>query len=123
VADVSPRAREYSFTLTFLIYPCESTPGKYVAHCLELDLVAVESNRPRAVELLKELVEDLIEAAVADGTLEKIFKPAPDEYWKALAHASSYDPPERVRKRHIKAPRVRHVDYAQVPRGCAFALA
>lgn len=110
---------EYRFTFTFLIYPCESTVGKFVAHCLELDLVAVESNRPRAVELLKELIEDLIEAAIADGTLDKIFKPAPEEYWQVLAHCSPYEPPERVRKRHIKARRVRRVRYAQAPRDYA----
>jgi len=118
-AAVSRKSREYRFTFTFLIYPCESTPGKYVAHCLELDVLAVQANRPRAVELLKELIEDLIEAAIADGTLDRIFKPAPEEYWQVLAHSSPYEPPERVRKRHIKARRVQRVRYAQAPRDYA----
>ena len=120
---MSQKSREYRFTFTFLIYPCESNPGKYVAHCLELDVLAVQANRPRAVELLKELIEDLIEAAIADDTLDKIFKPAPAEYWEALAHCVPYDAPEKVRKRHIRADRVRRVEYAQAPRDYALALA
>ncbi len=115
--SVAARPQEYGFTFTFLIYPSDSAPGKYVAHCLELDLVAVESNRPRAIELGKELIEDLIEAAVADDTLEKIFKPAPAAYWAALAHSTPYDPPEEVRRRRIRAPRVRRVDYAEIRKG------
>ena len=116
-------SRKHRFIFTFLIYPCESAPGKYVAHCLELDVVAVESNRPRAVELLKELIEDLIETALADDTLDKILNPAPAEYWQALAHASLYEPPGWVRKRHIHSPRVQRVEYAEAPRDCDLALA
>jgi len=119
-----PKKRgKYQFVFTFLIYPSEGAPGKYVAHCLELDVVAVESSRPKAVELLKELIEDLIEAAIADDTLEQIVKPAPAPYWRALVHASPYRPPQRVRNRHINSPRVRRVEYAEAPPGNCLALA
>jgi len=107
--------REYRFSFTFLIYPSDIHQGKFVAHCLELDVVAVESNRPRAIALLKQLIEDLIQAAIKDDTLGTIFTPAPPEYWQALARAEPYEPPERIKQRRIAADCVRHVDYAFAP--------
>jgi len=98
--------------LTFLLYPCEEDTRRFVAHCLELDVVAVEDTKPKAIELLKELIEDLVNAATEDGTLDEIFHPAPIRYWQKLASATRYTPPERVIKRHIKADRVRSVGYA-----------
>ena len=103
---------KYRFTFTFLIYRSDIEPDKFVAHCLELDVLAVESTRPKAVCLLKELIEDLIEAAVKDDTLDKIFTPAPRKFWRALADATPYEPPDRVKQRHIGTSRVRRVDYA-----------
>ena len=102
----------YRFAFTFLIYPSDIEAGKFVAHCLELDVLAVENTKPKAVCLLKELIEDLIEAAVKDDTLDKIFTPAPRKFWRALAHARPYEPPASVRQRHIGTRRVRRVDYA-----------
>ena len=98
--------------LTFLLYPCEEKPGRFVAHCLELDVVAVERNRPRAILLLKELIEDLLEAAVKDDALEKVFRPAPQQYWRMLAHSTRYIPPKKVERRHIASAPVKRVDYA-----------
>ncbi len=106
------RRRAATVSLTFLLYPCEESPKKCVAHCLELDVVAVERSKPRAIELLKELIEDLFVAAIEDGTVDKLFTPAPDEYWQRLANARAYEPPERVTKHHIGAEPIRRVDYA-----------
>ncbi len=98
--------------LTFLIYKSEDNPKRYTVHCLELDVVAVESNRPRAIILLKELITDLLNTASADGTLDQIFTPAPSKYWKVLAHAKPYDPSEKVRRHRIKGMPVYGVNYA-----------
>lgn len=111
-----PKHKKGVLCLTFLIYPSEDKPRRFVAHCLELDVVAVESNRPRAILLLKELITELIDAALADDTLEKIFSPAPDRYWKMLAHATPYIPSNTVRRHRIETYRpnpIKRVEYAQ----------
>ena len=46
-----------ALNLTFLLYPSEDSPGRFVAHCLQLDVVAVEDTKEKAILLLKELVE------------------------------------------------------------------
>ena len=98
-------------SLTFLIYPCKEKQGRYVAHCLELDVVAVEDTKPKVVELLKELISDLISAAVEDDTIERILNPAPPESWNRLATAKPYYPPQKVVEHHIAAKLVKRVDY------------
>jgi predicted RNase H-like HicB family nuclease len=99
-------------SLNFLIYRCEESPDKFVAHCLETDVVAVGSTKPAAVELLKELLEDLFNAALEDGTFGKVLTPAPRRYWEMLARAKPYRPPARVVKRHIRSRPVDGVSYA-----------
>jgi len=103
---------EYRPGLTFLIYPCKESPGRVVAHCLEMDIVAVEDTKPKAILLLKELIEDVVQAARKDGTLDKVFRPAPREYWQQLAHARPYRATPRVTRHRIKSPLVKRVAYA-----------
>jgi len=105
-------AKAFQPTLTFLVYPCEESAGRFVAHCLEMDVLAVEDSKPKAILLLKELIADLIEAAKADGTLDEIYRPAPTEYWQMLARARPYRPTPRVVRERIKSPMVKRVDYA-----------
>jgi len=99
-------------SLTFLIYPCEEDPRRFVAHCLEMDVLALGDTKPKAILLLKELIEDLLIAAEEDGTMDKVFRPAPAKYWGKLAHARPHAAPPSVRRAHIDAPPVRRVDYA-----------
>jgi predicted RNase H-like HicB family nuclease len=98
--------------LTFLMYPCEEAPEKFVAHCLELDVVAVGDTKPAAIDLLKELIEDLMNEAAKDNTLEKVIHPAPRQYWEKLAKARRYRPPQRVIDHRIKSRAIRDVGYA-----------
>jgi len=106
------KASQRKDTLTFLLYPCEENPDRVVAHCLELDVVAIENTMPKAILLLKELVEDLLTAAEQDGTIDQVYRPAPDKYWQMLATARPYLAPPRVKQHHIKAQPVRRVEYA-----------
>ncbi|MCX5676018.1 MAG: hypothetical protein NTX87_13505 [Planctomycetota bacterium] len=99
-------------SLNFLIYPCRDPPGRFAAHCLELDVLAVGKTKPEAIALLKELIEDLFSAALEDGTFDKVFKPAPQEYWQRLAKAKPYRPPARIIRRHIRSRSVDCVSYA-----------
>ena len=100
--------------LTFLLYPCEEDNNKFVVHCLELDVVAVGDTRPAAIDLLKQLIEDLIAASIEDGTYEKILRPAPPEYWRMLARAKPYRPPQSVIEHHIRSSAISDVGYAQL---------
>jgi len=102
-----------ALSLSFLVYPSEDNPGRVAAHCLELDIVAVESTKGKALLLLKELVQDQFEAATADGTLEDIFQPAPSKYWRMLYEGEPYHPPQSVEKRHIKGVSLKCVEYAE----------
>ncbi len=99
-------------SLVFLIYLDEDNPGDYVAHCLELDIVATGNTPAKAIELLKELIEDAILAAMKDDTLSDLCRPAPRKFWAKLAHATPFEPPKRTVKRRIKAEPIRRVDYA-----------
>ena len=108
--------------LTFLLYPCDEDPRRVVAHCLELDVVAVEGTKPKAILLLKELIEDLFNASLADGTMNKVFRPAPREVWQLLLHAKPYRPSARVKARHIAWPPIKRVDYAVTATSTAVAV-
>lgn len=64
--------------LRFVAYP----DGEgWVAHCLELDLVAQGQSADEAFGNLVELCDFQIETAAQDGDLESIFRPAPSQFW------------------------------------------
>lgn len=60
----------------------------WIAHCLELDLPAEGKTQREAIEALMELTETHIEQAMAEGALESIFRPAPQELWRMYSLAS-----------------------------------
>jgi predicted RNase H-like HicB family nuclease len=101
-----------TISLNFLLYPCEECSGKFVAHCLEMDIVAVGDTKDQAISLLKELVEDAFAAAEKDGTQGKLFTPAPGEFWQRFASAKHYTPGSTVVERRIRARPVNHVSYS-----------
>ena len=100
------------FGLTVLIYRDEDCPGQFVAHCLEFDIVAVGSTRPRALVLLKELIEEAVLAAYDDGTEDELFNPAPRQYWRKLAHSRPYRPTRDVTPFVPSILPVKEVNYA-----------
>lgn len=54
---------------------------KWVAHCLELDLVGEGPSFPKACEHLHELIEMQVSFAVFKGTPKLLYHPAPSEYF------------------------------------------
>ena len=98
--------------LTVLIYPCRENPGRFVAHCLEMDVLAVEDTKPKAILLLKELLEEHIEASLEDNALDQAMRPAPREFWQMLGRATRYKAPASVKQRRINSPPVKSVNYA-----------
>jgi hypothetical protein len=75
----SKNSRTPSIPLSAVVY-CEA--GVWLAHCLELDIVAEGHNPTKALDDLMELAAFQISAAEREGDLESIFRPAPPEYWK-----------------------------------------
>ena len=54
----------------------------WLAHCLELDIVAEGTTSAAAVKDLLDLCLLQIDVAGEEGDLESIFRPAPPEIWK-----------------------------------------
>jgi len=56
--------------------------GVWVAHCLELDIVAEGEDAEDATCSLISLCELQIKVALEEGDLKAVFRPAPPEIWK-----------------------------------------
>lgn len=54
----------------------------WIAHCLQLDLVAEGDTAAAAVRDLGELAEQQLSTAMQEGDLQAVFRPAPFEIWK-----------------------------------------
>ena len=55
--------------------------GVWVAHCLELDLVAVAPSRQEAEEDLQSIIRAQIEYCINNDNMENLFRSAPQELW------------------------------------------
>lgn len=72
--------------LHYLFSPSQS--GKVVAHCLDLDLVAVAETIETSEAQLNTLVRAQIELAYRTNNLDAVMFLAPFEYWKQLETAT-----------------------------------
>lgn len=80
------------FDLHILIY---KEGGQYVAHCLELDIVGCGTNLETAFKEMQELVETQIEFHFRHGIENKLFHPAPAEYWNKWLKAERCELPRK----------------------------
>lgn len=53
----------------------------FLAHCLDMDIVAQAKTQEEAVSELKELISTQIEYCLENDMLDTLFRPAPKEYW------------------------------------------
>jgi predicted RNase H-like HicB family nuclease len=83
-------------TLRALLYRGD---GVWIAHCLELDLVADGATPHQAITALMELTEFQIETAMEEGDLSSIFRPAPPDIQSAFAVAQDRRAPRKRVKR------------------------
>ena len=61
--------------------------GLYIAHCLELDIVAVNPDLPEVRKEIAELIQAQINYAIENNNLENLYFPAPKEVWREfIAH-------------------------------------
>ena len=72
-------------TLSVLIYQEDSW---WIAHCLETDVVAEGNTAVRAFENLISLTNLQIEAAMSEGDLQSVFRPAPPSIQAVYAVAA-----------------------------------
>jgi hypothetical protein len=54
----------------------------WLAHCLEMDIVAEGKTCEAASSDLVDLCDLQIKVALEEGDLQSVFRPAPSEYWK-----------------------------------------
>src|SRR5579859_5801411 len=71
-----------SINLSAIVY-CED--GIWLAHCLELDIVAEGTDPRDALQALMSLCDLQITTALEEGDIAAIFRPAPPEIWKLFA--------------------------------------
>jgi predicted RNase H-like HicB family nuclease len=71
-------------TLRAVLYQEE---GEWVAHCLDLDIVATAPTRDQAAKQLVEAVTAQIDYARDHQNYAYLYRPAPLEVWQRLAEA------------------------------------
>ncbi len=75
--------KERSFDLTAVIKPAEDIPGRWVSHCLELDVVSEGDTLTAAMGMLIEAAEMAITDDL-NGGRNPLARRAPKEFWLEL---------------------------------------
>lgn len=101
-----------SINLSAIVY---QEDGVWIAHCLELDIVAEGSDVNDAVRTLVSLCDVQIKVALEEGDLQSIFHPAPPEVWQMFSSGKILVE-KKSQRRSFEAP----VDRFEA-RGLAFA--
>ncbi len=73
------KSTKRSFTVNILIKKIDNL---YVAHCLELDIVAAGKNRAQTEKEIVSLVCAQVDYAFNNNNLDHLYHPAPPEVWK-----------------------------------------
>ena len=78
--------------------------GKFIAHALEFDIVAVMGSREKAVQKLRTILKDHIEYGLKKGWQTMILSPAPKEYWDLAAQGDPNSPPQQLEPIVVEIP-------------------
>ncbi len=92
-------ASNFSINLSAISY---LEDGVWIAHCLELDIVAEGTDAKDAVDSLISLCDLQITTAMEEGDIESIFRAAPPEVWKMFATAKAKVPAKNKKNQHSK---------------------
>lgn len=87
-----------SIKLNVLVYKEEK---EWIAHCLQMDLVAANDDRDTVQDDIIDLIKSHVIYALENDNIDHIFKPAPSEEWEKLAHSQKCG----SRKVTIKPPK------------------
>lgn len=102
---IAPEEGTFSLKLNVLV---ERQPdGKFLAHCLELDLVAEGDSAQAACEEVLNIVDIQVRTCLENDNLENLFFPAPPEVWKKLGRATQH-PPGDILRRKFRDPGREH---------------
>ncbi len=82
---IMPAKTKIDMPLRAVVYQHENW---WIAHCLEMDLVAEGKTPAAALNDLMDLSLTHIEIALEQGDLESIFRPAPPEIWRMFSTAN-----------------------------------
>lgn len=75
--------KERSFDLTAVLKPSEDIPGRWVSHCLELDVVSEGTTVPEALGMLLEASVMTLTDDLSSGR-KPLARRAPKEFWLEL---------------------------------------
>ena len=78
MGEIIRKTNDISFTVNILI---KKEADLFVAHCLELDIVAAAKTADQAQREIVSLVCAQIDYAFANNNLDNLFHPAPHEVW------------------------------------------
>jgi hypothetical protein len=70
----------------------------WIAHCLELDLVAEGRDLQSALRDLMDISSTQLQTALEAGDIESAFRPAPPEVWAMFARAADLQPRGKPRR-------------------------
>ncbi len=84
-----------SITLRGIIYP---ENGVWLAHCLEMDIVAEGKTPQQALQDVVDLCNLQFQVALKEGDVASAFRPAPPEYWKLFFMAQKRLPVGKLPK-------------------------
>lgn len=76
--DFFRRNKETSISVNILI---KKENGEFVAHCLELDIVAVADTKANVQREVITLICAQVDYAFSNDNLDNLFHPAPTEVW------------------------------------------
>jgi hypothetical protein len=76
---------QFDVTLPFhvLVYPAPDVEGQWIAHCLELDMIAQGDSNEHARAVLDDQFHVLLEYNLQHGLVPIQVRPAPPEIWEA----------------------------------------
>ena len=77
-------AKNPSIKLNVLVY---KEDNEWIAHCLQMDLVAANTDKNAVQDDIIDLIESHVVYALENENIDHIFKPAPAEEWEKLGHS------------------------------------
>lgn len=86
-------------TLHAVIYPAEQIAQRWVAHCLELDIVTYGRSESDAIAMLADAIATVAEANVQSGQPPLQFRNAPRDVWRKVLPSSTARPAASRRRR------------------------
>ncbi len=100
---MSTSAETCTFVLTFVVKPSEEIPGRWIGHCLELDVVSEGSSYAHALEMVLEATGMIVKDDLQNGR-DPFERRAPKEFWRHPARliTSEEGKPQTLMQRILK---------------------